>query len=576
LESNNAKIELSHERAERFYLRLSLGTLLGLLLLIAILWAGHGLYVRWQERRLIQRATFAMDHADDRTASLAARNVLELKPASAPAARIVAELAEKAGNRAALDWRRRVVDLQPNSVEDELAWAKCALQFNNVSTAQRALSSIPEAGRQNAGYHAVAALLAQARGREDQADSEWTQAKQLAPGEKNYQLQLGILLLRANNGDRHASGQAMLTELLDNPKLRAPATRALINDEVLRRENPQHALQLASELQSYPEATFSDRLLFLSVLRQAEDPRFIAYLTDLEKSTLDDPVNLAALLTWMSQNNLNLLALDFVKRVPADKVGKWPVPLTVAEVFARLKDWRSLEAATNSANWGQFDYLRHAYLARALREQDQAAAAEHEWSSAIKAAATDDEYVLALARTAAEWNWHKEAVELLWQLSKNADTQSEALHTLYLHYANAKDTRGLYRVLLRLFEMDPTDLKVQNNLAQVCLLLDADRGRARKLAADLYRKERSNAAFAATYAFSLYVVGDTAGAVKTMAGLSEEQLRDPSVAAYEGLFLAAAGDSARAKQFLDVGATANLLPEELALVKKAQREVAAR
>ena len=52
------------------------------------------------------------------------------------------------------------------------------------STAERALSAIDEAGRHTAGYHAVAALLAQARKREDQAETEWAQAAQLAPNEK--------------------------------------------------------------------------------------------------------------------------------------------------------------------------------------------------------------------------------------------------------------------------------------------------------------------------------------------------------------------------------------------------------
>ena len=160
-------------------MRLSLGTLLGLILVIAIFWGGHDLYVHWQERRLTQQALDALQRDDDNTASVAARATLELEPSSALAARVMAELAQKAGNRAALNWRHRVADLLPNSIEDKLAWARCAVQFNDVSTAEHALSLVRGTGRQIAEYHAVAALLAQAHGQEDQAESEWTQALQL-------------------------------------------------------------------------------------------------------------------------------------------------------------------------------------------------------------------------------------------------------------------------------------------------------------------------------------------------------------------------------------------------------------
>ncbi len=569
------RAEVSHARTERFYLKLSLGSLAGLILLIALIWGGHNLYVRWQETRLTRRALVALEHGDQRTASLAARNVLELKPGSVPAARVMAELAEKTGNRVALDWRHRVADLQPDSVEDKLAWARCSLQFNDPATAERVLSSIDEAGRHSAGYHAVGALLAQAHGQEEQADSEWTKALELMPGEKSYQLQLGILRLPATNEDRHASGKAILTALRDDQQHRGAATRALINDGIARQEDAQHLLELARELQAYPDATLSDRLLFLGFLRQLQNPEFTKYLTDFEKSAAEKPTDLAGLLAWMSQSNLNLLALDFVKSVPAETMEKWPVPLAVADIYTRLGEWRNLEEATKSANWREADYLRHAYLARSLREQDKTVAAEREWSTAIKAAGSQSEYLLSLARTAAEWKWKKEALDLLWQISKNADAQSEALQGLYLHYAQAKDTQGLYRVLLRLFEMNPADLKVQNNLAQIALLLDADVDRARKLAADLYRKEANNASFAATYAYSLYEKGDATGAARVMAGLTDEQLHDPSVAAYYGVFLVGVGEKAEAKKYLDLGAKANLLPEEQALVEKAQKEIAA-
>lgn len=572
MKSNRTEIEITHGRAERLYLKLLLGSFIGIILLIAVIWGGHGAYVGWQERRLVGRAAFAIEQGDARTASLAARNVLELKPSSAPAMRIMAQLTEQTGDRVALDWRRKVVQLEPQSTDDALAWARCALRFNNLAMAEQALSGINKASQQTAAYHAVAALLAQTRHETDKAESEWTEAVRLAPDEKGYQLQLAILHIHARDADRLARGEAMLKALRDDPKQRAPATRALISEGVRRQENARQLLELARELQVYPEATLGDHLLYLDFLHQLQDSQFASCLTELEKSAASNPVDLASLLSWMSQNNLNLLALDFVKTVPPGDLEKWPLPLPVADIYTRLKDWPKLENVTKTANWRQFDFLRHAYLARALRAEDKPAAEEHEWAAAIKEASGRSESVLSLVRVASEWKWDSQAVDLLWTLAKFPEKQDQALETLYLCYAKNGDTQGLYRVLVRRFESDSSNLNVENNLAQVSLLLNANPEEARRLAAEVYHKIPSNAAYATTYAYSLLAKGDAKGAARIMSSLTEEQLRDPSVSAYYGICLTAVKDE-RARVYLEAGQKATLLPEEKALLDKAFREL---
>lgn len=561
-------METSHQRTERFYLKLLLGALIAIVLLIAIFWGGHDLYVRWQERRLVRRASVAFQHGDDATASLAARTVLQIKPASAPAARIMAQLAEKAGNPAALDWRHRVVEAEPRSVEDALAWARCALQFNQARIAEQALSGIDERGRERADYHAASALLAQAGKQDEKAEAEWEQAVQLDPKEKGYQLRLGTLQINSKDQARHAEGKAMLESLRSDEKQRAAATRTLINDGIAHRENAQMLIQLARQLQEYPEATSTDRLIFLDFLHQAQQPDFASYLTQLENRVATQPADLAALLEWMSQSKLNLIALDFIKNVSQEQLNEWPVPMAVAGIYARLKDWRKLEEITKDANWRQGEFIRHAYLARALRAQDKAAAAEHEWAAATKAASSGSESVLALVRITTEWKWDKEMTDLLWSLTTDPETQRDAVQTLYRYYIRSNDTQGLYRILVRWAELAPNDLNVQNNLAQVSLLLNANPEEGRRLAAEIYEKMPSNAAYVTTYAYSLLTKGNPQGAVKAMSSLTEEQLRDPAVSAYYGICLAALRDQ-RAREFLDAAQKAELLPEEKRLVDKA-------
>jgi len=130
----------------------------------------------------------------------------------------------------------------------------------------------------------------------------------------------------------------------------------------------------------------------------------------------------------------------------------------------------------------------------------------------------------------------------------------------------------LYRVLLRLTEDNPGNLDIQNNLAQISLLLDVKTGDARRTAADVYRKSPGNPSYATTYAYALLTKGETEAAAKVMAALSEEQLKDPAVSAYYGMCLAALKDP-RAASFLDAGEKAKLLPEERVLLDKARTSI---
>jgi predicted Zn-dependent protease len=240
----------------------------------------------------------------------------------------------------------------------------------------------------------------------------------------------------------------------------------------------------------------------------------------------------------------------------------------VADVYVQLDKWKELETATNKAQWNRFEFLRHAYLSRALREQGKTAAAEHEWSIAAKQASEQSDFLAVLIQTASEWKWENESTDLLWSLSKRPEKQREAFLALYRNYTKTGDTQGLYRVLLRLSGLDNTNLDVENNFAQVSLLLDANPTEARRVAADVYHKAPTNPAYMTTYAYSLLTQGNAKEALRIMSSLKESQLSDPTISAYYGMCLAANGDE-KARTYLDFGKQANLLPEEKTLIDKA-------
>ena len=327
---------------------------------------------------------------------------------------------------------------------------------------------------------------------------------------------------------------------------------------------------MAFELQAYPEASFADRLQYLDILRQLNDAGYTKYLTQVEEDAAKKPADLAALLSWMNRNGMGLIAVDFSRSLPADRLQEWPVPMALAGSYTNVKDWPSLEKLTAIGSWNNFEFLRHAYLARACREQDKLVKAEGEWAAARKFGESEAQHLM-LAETVSEWGWNKETDELLWELTKRSESEAQALQTLYERYTRMGDAGGLYKVLSRLLEIRPKDLTVKNNFAQIALLLKVDVKQAQKIAADLHRQEPTNAGFTSTYAFALYRDGKADQAAQLMATLSSGQLKDPALSFYYGVFLAAAGDSEKAKGFLQAGANSPMFPEERDLFAEAKR-----
>ena len=181
----------------------------------------------------------------------------------------------------------------------------------------------------------------------------WDQAAKLAPENSFYQLQLALALLRMDDPARRENGVGMLERLRDDKQQRVIATRALIFDGISRHADGPKLAAMARDLKNYPEATFDDRLVYLEIIRQLRDPQFVGYLSEIEKEAASSPVKLAAMFSWMNANKMSLLAIDFVRTVPNDVVGKWPVPLTIAESYTKTANWPGLESRLRNQDWGR-------------------------------------------------------------------------------------------------------------------------------------------------------------------------------------------------------------------------------
>jgi cytochrome c-type biogenesis protein CcmH/NrfG len=568
-------LEHPHDKIERSIIKIIAWTVGIILVLVVGSTFGYRQFRAWQQRRLIAEGNALVNEGDFKRASLDARRLLQINPKSAEACRMMARIAEKAGLRAALDWRRRVMDLGEATPNDLILLARAGIRFDDRATADAAMSRLPESAKETAEYHALLADIAFAQRDGVEMEKQLSEASRLEPSNKDYAMRLAALRLGANDFELRDRGKETLREMQKDPALRRDATRYLA-EGALRQGDNSEALTLARELDTLPGKAYADRLVFLSALQAAHDPGFQAYLEELQTSSADDAEQTGSLMTWMNVHKLSRDAIAWSAKLAPAVIGNKLVQIALSDAFVTEKDWAGLQKLMKSGNWGTIDFLRNALSARALREAGNEPESAAQWSEAVKKVSTNSRHTLMLMETVEKWGWRAEAIDLLWLAAKDPAKSDEALGALYRYFAKNGDTENLYRVLLHRIETQPDDRKVQNNLAQLSLLLNLNIDRAQKIARELAEKEPANGAYVSTWAFALFTQGDIKKARKTIETLNDAQLHQPEIAAYYGIILAAAGEQARAVEFLDLGEKATLLPQEKALVEKARRSLAQR
>src|SRR3989442_1708623 len=118
-------------------------------------------YKRHKETRFLERALSFQANGDYANASLSARQTLQANPRNLEPCRIMAELSELSRSPHALDWRRRIAELDP-TIQNKLAVAATALRTQppRYSSAAQTLEELRPAANEVAAYHAISAELA--------------------------------------------------------------------------------------------------------------------------------------------------------------------------------------------------------------------------------------------------------------------------------------------------------------------------------------------------------------------------------------------------------------------------------
>jgi tetratricopeptide (TPR) repeat protein len=406
----------------------------------------------------------------------------------------------------------------------------------------------------------------------DEAELHFLEAARLEPTNPIPQLNLAVVLLHSSNGLAQAQARSSLDHIANDPKADAPhcqALRELVTD-ALGNHQFQTAETLSQKLVMQTNSLFEDRLLRLNVLQQTGSAEFKPELASFQREAAGDPAKIYELGTWELAHNSAAAALAWLQTLPEKTLSSPAARLMTAECRTAVGDWPGLQTSLEKQNWAELDFIRHAFLTRALRGQGLTVSATGEWEQALRAANGQKQSLIMLLRLAGQWNYVSDAEGILWTIVNQFPEERWAYQTLVKVLVAGGRTRSLMQLFSQEVKRSPSDFATKNNLAMLALLLDAQELKPTELAQEVYQKSPTNSSFASTYAFSLYLRKRNVEALAVMQRLDARQLQNPEVSGYYGLILKANGRAAEAKTYLDLATKAALLPEERKLMEAAR------
>jgi predicted Zn-dependent protease len=539
--------------------------------LLLLGYSGYRAYELWKKNHWMTLAKDYLAKGDNKNEFLCLEQVLQLNPRDIEGCRMMANLAELSGSQSAMAWRKKVVELDPNSIDDRLALAQTAVFAHDYTTATTALAAVEAAGKKNAVYYNIMGQIALGSGNPGEAEADFNEAIRLDPSNPAPQLSMAVVQLHGTNSLDMAEARITLRRISMNPTNAAiamQAEREIVTDALRFRDN-NTALWYSKELLQQPNPIFYDKLLRLDALKATGNAEYDSALTATERQAESNTANLYDMVLWFIKHNMPPQAISWMQTLPANTQTNMPVAMLSAQCQMLVKNWSALQNSISRENWGSLEYMRQAYSARALREQGLYEASKAQWDIALKSANGQDENLQALFRMTAAWNWQEEAQQILWSIVNNYPQEEWAeieLGRLLLAGGNT-------RPLLELYSMEanrtPSDLDARNDLALIAMLLHAQEMSPYDVARQVYQAAPTNSTYASTYAFALYLQGKNPQALKIMQQLSARDLKNRSIAGYYGLILKAAGDNARAMSYLTYAIQGELLPEERTLFQRA-------
>ncbi|MGA2247231.1 MAG: hypothetical protein ABSH48_19745 [Verrucomicrobiota bacterium] len=391
----------------------------------------------------------------------------------------------------------------------------------------------------------------------------------MEPTNQVVSLNLDTIGLASTNPAVADQARQSLEKISTNSPLHLVAVRFLTED-ALAHKSLDRALFFSRLVVNDPKTTYADKLGHLQILRAAKDPGFDAWLAGLETDATSSPQPAYILAHWMQKEQTPSVALKWIQSLPVATQTNLPVPLAVADCQIASKDWTGLLTFVRKADWDEFNYFRLSLEALANRNLGDSIAEKGAWGRALTMSSSRSDRLQKLDQLTTAWGWSQERAEVLKEIITSFPKEAWAGEELVgLYYAEG-NTHALAGLLDKLYLANPSNTRLENNLATVLMLLKSDTSKASRLALESYTSSTNNPFFACTYAYSLLLQSKPEAAARVVGTLNANTLKIPSIAAYYGVVEAESGHKVAAKDALKLAQTAKLLPEEMELVHNAE------
>jgi len=475
------------------------------------------------------------------------------------ATRLMAEINEEQDNPAALGWRIKLAQREPGNTGNIMAWAKCALRFDQSEMAINALKALPKDFKsKSAEYHELIAGFALTSHEIGLAEAHFLRAAELDSANPVYRVNVAAFRLMYSPSPevRAAAARDLENELADS-RVTLFAARTLLSDAIQSGDRAR-TQRFAEKLRSLPERNFSDELSCLEAVMP--DPAFHPALEKIEHRAESDARWTVAAGDWLNSRGMAAETVRWFDQLPKPTESNIRVQMTLAEAYLALHDWSRLQTFLAKCHWENGEYLRRAMLIRCKRELSQPW--EREWNQLATEVEANPPDSLLLAQLVVGWNWRNKTLDLLWGASTKPETESKALEYLWGLYSRTNETRELLRVATAQLKLDPSNPTKKNNEAFLSLLLYGASERSERLAREASATNPRISEWAATYAYALHLNGKDDKAKQVMEKLPPEALNRPGVALYYAIILAANGNNAQAGETLAKLNQNGMLPEE--------------
>ena len=361
----------------------------------------------------------------------------------------------------------------------------------------------------------------------------------------------------------------MLAGLRRSTNFGALALGWLVAD-CLRRQDRPAAAEWSAQLVAHPRCTTEERLQHLDLLLQGKGQEFTSYLETIQQRAVTNVAEIRSLSTWLVRHHRADEALRWLTNLPPAIRARQPVPLATAEAYVALNNWPAVQTFLAGQRWEELEFIRLAFLSQAAAQKREIAAATL-WRNAVRESGERLGTLSLLVSLADAWQRTREKEDLLWHIYERYPRERWTLRELARLYQAQGNTRGLNKLFDVLAQLDPSDFRARNNFAATSLLLKLNLPKAYELAGRLYTERPDDPVIASTYAYALHLRGSTGEGLAVLQKLKLETLEEPTAALYYGVLLSSVNETQRARQYLDLGRRAALLPEEKALLEAARK-----